>query len=220
MLEPPGTMRTPEFAVKCFGGNVFLSKKGSCRAPAAAPRDISTVAPIRNPSRMPFFTQALTRQPFGALASGSAARTSPALSASLNCRNNATCFSEYEPGFSSKSRSISACSISLPDQADAFEHAANLCHVLHLWRDERQAPDGLKQTHRSHGGFHGNRIRFDEVHLHQREEAPVNFARGLEIVRSTEMRELSHFSGNFIRYNRDYSTPAERHQRHRHGIVA
>src|SRR5580698_4548030 len=31
MLDPPGTMRTPSLVVKCFTGNVALSKNG-CRA--------------------------------------------------------------------------------------------------------------------------------------------------------------------------------------------
>ena len=36
--------------------------------------DMSMTAPMRKPSRIPFFTQALTRQPVGEAASGSAAR--------------------------------------------------------------------------------------------------------------------------------------------------
>ena len=80
MLEPPGTMRTPLSTVKRFTGYVDLSKKG-CRVGSI---DISTTAPMRNPSRMPFLTQPFTRQPLLARASGSAARTEPLLSAALN----------------------------------------------------------------------------------------------------------------------------------------
>ena len=46
------------------------------------------MSPERKPSRMPCLTQALTRQPVGAAASGSAARTLPADSAARS-RSNA-----------------------------------------------------------------------------------------------------------------------------------
>src|SRR2546430_6948462 len=42
---------------------------------------------FRSPSRIPFFTQALTRQPDFVEASGSAARISPRLSAALKSRS-------------------------------------------------------------------------------------------------------------------------------------
>ena len=60
MLEPPGTMRTPCSAVEAASPG-----RWPCRSRAAAWRsiDMSTIAPKRKPSRMPFFTQALTRQP-------------------------------------------------------------------------------------------------------------------------------------------------------------
>ena len=89
MLEPPGTMRTPLAAVKCFTGHVALSKNG-CRA---ASTDMSTIPPMRNPSRIPFFTHGLTRQPVFEDESGSAARTAPVFSASLRRANSAKCSS-------------------------------------------------------------------------------------------------------------------------------
>src|ERR1700733_12423361 len=79
MLDPPGTMRTPLAALTLRTGYVDLSKNG-CRV---ASTDISTTAPMRNPSRIPFFTQPFTRQPTGDAPSGSAARTEPSFSASL-----------------------------------------------------------------------------------------------------------------------------------------
>jgi hypothetical protein len=48
---------------------------------------MSMMTPIRKPSRIPFFTQALVRQPPCELVSGSAERTSPRFSASLNSQN-------------------------------------------------------------------------------------------------------------------------------------
>ena len=50
---------------------MFLSRNG--KPPGRRQR--LDGSPIRNPSRMPFFTQAFTRQPVGEPASGSAART-------------------------------------------------------------------------------------------------------------------------------------------------
>src|SRR5579885_943679 len=69
MLDPPGTMRTPESMEKFFSGYVDLSKK-SCCAPS---EHISTMYPMRKPSRIPFLTHAFTRQPVLEDASGSAA---------------------------------------------------------------------------------------------------------------------------------------------------
>src|ERR1700733_3401795 len=89
MLEPPGTIRTPEVALIFFTGYVDLSKNGW----RDASTHISTIAPIRNPRRMPFFTQGFTRQPDGEDASGCAARSSPSFSASLNFRNSRRSFS-------------------------------------------------------------------------------------------------------------------------------
>src|ERR1700722_4876940 len=76
IAEPPITTRTPSEAVKCRAGKVFLSTKDRpdeecCRAGK------SSRTPRRNPSRMPCFTQALTRQPVGELGSGEAERSCP-----------------------------------------------------------------------------------------------------------------------------------------------
>src|SRR5580692_4900795 len=122
MLDPPGTIRTPEVAVKLFTGYVALSKNGCL----AASMDISTVAPIRKPSKMPFLTQAFTRQPVFADESGSAARISPEFKASLKHWKRSRCCCVYSAGFFSNSCSISAFSINLLHQAERFEHTPNL----------------------------------------------------------------------------------------------
>ncbi len=80
MLDPPGTMRTPSSTVNWRTGYVALSKYG-CRERSI---DISTIVPMRSPSRIPFLTHGVTRQPFLADASGCAARTSPRFSFCLN----------------------------------------------------------------------------------------------------------------------------------------
>src|SRR5580704_9330929 len=71
MEDPPGTTRTPSAAEKSRGGKVCLSTNE--KEPAVE----FSRAPKRKPSRMPCLTQALTRHPVGAAASGSAERTSP-----------------------------------------------------------------------------------------------------------------------------------------------
>ena len=66
-----------------LSGSVSLSPKNQ-RPPSI---DTSTRSPQRNPTRIPCFTQVLTRQPVGADASGSAARTRPADSSSRSAAN-------------------------------------------------------------------------------------------------------------------------------------
>ena len=89
MEEPPGTIRTPSPGKSCFTGQVALSKNGWRDRSS----ERSTIAPMRKPSRTPFFTQALTRQPEGCAESGSAARIAPAFSASLKRWNSEKCSS-------------------------------------------------------------------------------------------------------------------------------
>ena len=56
----------------------WTCRRNGCRSGSI---DISTIEPIRKPTRMPFLTQPFTRQPLGSAASGSAARIAPAFSA-------------------------------------------------------------------------------------------------------------------------------------------
>src|SRR5271156_70267 len=166
MLEPPGTMRTPLSEVMRLTGYVDLSKKGwRCGS-----MDMSVMAPMRKPRRMPFFTQPLTRQPDGDFSSGSAARTSPAFSASLNDWKSARCAGRYFSGGWSKicsmSCSICCCSMHLPQESNGFEYAANFLQIFCFGSDERETPDRFEQAHFGHGGFGRAGIRFDEIHLH------------------------------------------------------
>src|SRR5258708_30068328 len=107
MLEPPGTIRTPCAGVSLFTGNVDLSKKGW----RTVSIDISMTVPIRNPSRMPFFTHGFTRQPNFDAGSGSAARTEPEFRASRNAWKIWKCSLEY--GADEVSKSSSTCSGSM-----------------------------------------------------------------------------------------------------------
>src|SRR6185295_6212869 len=188
-------------AVNCFTGYVDLSKNGW----RVESMDISTTAPIRKPSRIPFLTQPLTRQPLLAAVSGSAARIAPVFSASLKRPNNRKCSSVYVSGFSSKSFSISACNAHSPvrKQSDTVEHFFDPGEILGLGRTHRQPVHGFEQFHQTHGGLDGNRVRFDEVDFHQREIFALQFACAREIARQTQAREFRHLAGNLVRYDRN-----------------
>src|SRR5215471_3330005 len=139
MLEPPGTMRTPLSVVKRFTGIVCLSKKGW----RSTSIDMSTIAPMRKPRRMPFFTHSFTRQPVRAEAQGSAARTVPAFNLALKAVNNWKCSSVYVDGRLSKTRSISACNAHSSQHANGIEDLFNLRKVFFAGRAHRQAINRL-----------------------------------------------------------------------------
>src|SRR5450432_358962 len=134
MLDPPGTMRTPSCSENACIGYAALSKNGCLPAPP----DISTTSLIRKPSRIPFFTQAFTRQPVGEDASGSAARCSPRLSAPLNAANNAKCSVVYAVGGVSNSASIRDGSMSTLDQIYTFQHCADARLIFRFGCNQRQ----------------------------------------------------------------------------------
>src|SRR5580765_8566217 len=99
---------------------------------------MSMLTPMRNPSRMPFFTQALTRQPVGLAASGSAARNSPRSIAARKLSKSARWAAVYAAGLLSKSCSISVCMGHT--ESAGFEHLFDFGLTGGGGRDERQAP--------------------------------------------------------------------------------
>src|ERR1039458_4306191 len=82
---------------------------------------MSTLMPMRKPTRMPFLTQALTRQPVAVAGSGSAARMRPAVSAMRKAAKTPLSSGVYSAGLLSKSRSISARMVY--QESRGFEHA-------------------------------------------------------------------------------------------------
>src|ERR1035438_236445 len=228
-LLPPGTMRMPfSGPMRCIG-YVSLSRKLS------VPTDISVLTPMRNPSRMPFLTQALTRQPVAAAASGSAARTMPALRAARNFTKSARWAAVYAEGFWSKSCSMSVCIIaSSRDQSRDRQGAVFL--LMHQQPRRRQdsldfgqvgpagrhhgkAPDGLHEAHQGHRGFHRNGVGLHEVDVHEGQELRLDCARGGEIVAQAGLREGRHFGGNFVGRHTDHAASPERRQRDGDGVV-
>src|ERR1019366_3890274 len=155
-LLPPGTMRMPfSGPMRCMG-YVFLSRKLS------APTDMSTLMPMRKPTRMPFLTQALTRQPVAVAASGSAARIRPSVSAMRKAAKTPLSSGVYSAGLLSKSRSISACMVY--QESRGFEHGLDFGQAGLAGRHHGKPPDGLQQAHQRHRGFHRNGVGLHEDH--------------------------------------------------------
>src|SRR5579884_2440239 len=121
--------------------------------------DMSTMTPIRNPSKMPFLTQVFTRHPVADEGSGSAARIKPWFRACLNPSKTRKSSSVYCGGGVSKrvaTRVSKAhnglepvCSLSRMDralrqQAHALQHLFDFGLICRSGRDQRQTPGRLE----------------------------------------------------------------------------
>src|SRR5579883_681875 len=213
-LDPPGTMRTASCGPNFFSGYVALSRKEK------SPTGISTMAPMRKPSRIPFFTHALTRQPVGEAASGWAARTRPALRAARKSSKRRKSSGAYCAGGLSNSRSISACNGHLPEQSGRFQHLLDPREIGRRRRAHRQTVDRLQQAHERQRRLDRDGIRFHEVDVHQRQVFRLDTARGFEIAAQAGARQFRHLRGDLVRGHRDHAAAAEGHERDRDGIVA
>src|ERR1035441_3778558 len=210
-LLPPGTMRMPfSGPMRCMG-YVFLSRKLS------APTDMSTLMPMRKPTRMPFLTHALTRQPVAVAGSGSAARMRPAVSAMRKAAKTPLSSGVYSAGLLSKSRSISACMVY--QESRGFEHGFDFGQAGLAGRHHGKAPDGLQEAHQRHRGFHRNGVGLHEVDVHQWQEFRLNRARGGEIVAQAVLRDGRHFGGDFVGRHADHAASPERGERDGDGVV-
>ena len=133
--------------------------------------DMSTTAPMRNPSRIPFFTHALTRQPVGEAASGSAARTSPRLTAALNSRKSRKmllrCI-EPEARQTIAQFAVAACTLSsdarqvlvrmqLSRAIERFQHGANARFDFPLSAQRAANANRFEQAHLRHRRLHRDR---------------------------------------------------------------
>src|SRR5215831_12417796 len=130
---------------------------------------MSMLTPMRKPSRMPFFTQALTRQPVGLAASGSAARNSPRSIAARKLLKSARCSDVYAAGLLSKSCSISVCMGH--KKSAGFEDLFDFGLAGGSGRDQGQAPHGFEEAHHGHCGLDRAGAGLDEVDVHQRQES-------------------------------------------------
>src|SRR6266446_3951368 len=105
-------------------------------------------------------------------------------------------------------------------EIQGFENSADACKIFRLGRNERQAPDGLKQAHFSECGFHWDGIGFDEVDVHQGKILEVEAAGFGEITRESRLHEASHLRGNFVGGDGDQAAAAERDEGKSQGVVA
>ena len=85
---------------------------------------------------------------------------------------------------------------------------------------QRQAVDFFDFAHHGEDCFHGQRARFDEVGLHQREIFAMQGASRRPVVREGSASEGGHLVGNFIRGDRDDPDAAEGDDRERDCVVA
>src|SRR6267378_5517483 len=108
---------------------------------------MSVSMPMRKPSRIPCFTQALTSQSPALVFS--AARISPRLSAALNSAKSVRSSGVYS--FPARAQTVSSCSRSSMrgsfQEAELKQHFAHARTALILNRDQRQAKVLFNQTH-------------------------------------------------------------------------
>ena len=144
----------------------------------------------------------------GDFSSGSAARTSPAFSASLNDWKSAAVQREYVSGGWRRAAQFVAAACTSPEEASGFERPRIFWRFSCFGSDEREAPNWFEQAHFGHGGFDGAGIGFDEIHFHEREILFLKFAGVGEIVFEAGVHEARHFRGNFVGGDGDYAASA------------
>ena len=185
---------------------------------------MSTIPPMRNPSRIPFLTHGFTRQPVfdGRVRLGRAhrARVQRIFETARIARN----VLRYKRQASGRTelRSQSACELRAAASRPVDLSTASIF--------ARLASDGgtigqagqhrLQQAHHGHRGLHRPGIHLAEIHFHQREPLPLEGACAGEIARQRELRQLAEFRRNFVRHHRDHSAAAQRDQRDGDGVVA
>src|SRR5215218_4232916 len=111
---------------------------------------MSTTSPKRKPSRMPCFTQALTRQPVGDEGSGSAARTLPNESSSRKRRNTSRASSRDALLPCSNKVVTRSASVLMNPEFEVLQHADDFLACGGTGRNKRQPVGLLEQSHRGH----------------------------------------------------------------------
>ena len=155
---------------------------------------------MRKPSRIPFFTQAFTRHPVFVDASGSAARISTRVQrlfeALEKIGNVRRCKLRVFRRIASRSQP--ACTLRPASRPKRFEHLFDLRQIgCGFGGHNRQPPHRLQQSHQRHRRLHRNRIRFHEVHFHQRQIFALQLARAREIVGQRALGELRQLAPEF-----------------------
>src|SRR2546423_15197348 len=172
---------------------------------------MSTTSPKRNPSRMPCFTQTLTRQPVGDDESGSAERTLPSESSSRSRRKTSRASSRGALAPCSNSVVMRSARVLMnrwgkPSRLASYsrrcsKHLQVLEHAHHLLargrarRDHRQPIVLVEQPPRGHRRLHRGRVGFDEVHLAERQGPRGEGARPRVNPALTPLHALRHLRG-------------------------
>ena len=180
---------------------------------------MSTMSPKRKPSRMPCFTQTLTRQPVGdarrarprarvrrtarraAERTPRAPRPSGAAAALLEESGDPvarwSCEGQAELARQSAFRTASTVRRAprrrAASAAAARARSAPSCAAAR--RHERQAVALLDQPHRRHRRLARDRIGLDEVHLNERQQPVVQLARAGEVASLAQLDDLRHSAG-------------------------
>ena len=75
-------------------------------------------------------------------------------------------------------RTVARCQLAawaVASRARSAQNVFDLGEAGRAGRHQRQAPDRFEQSHQGHGGLHRDRIRLDEVDLHQRQVLAMNW---------------------------------------------
>src|SRR6185503_15680764 len=207
---PPGTIRRS--GPGSIGGKAARSRKAS--GPASHAVDVRSA----NAARIAAFTSGLTRQPSGAVGSGSAARSRPAVrSASMS----------PTPGRRSprSRRHLVPC----PDppaggfrQPEIAERREQLDARRRRKRQKRQ-PDGVRfeQPHERECRLHGDRVRAAaEVREEQRQPAVVDPARPVPVASGGCGAQRDQLAGDLVAGHGDDAVAAHREHRQGPRVVA
>src|SRR5262249_52946715 len=119
-----------------------------------------------------------------------------------------------------------ASSLSLRDlrswlqQADLLQHFVQFLAIRSAYGKHGQSVVLSDQTHHRQRRLDGDRIRFDEVGVHQGQQLVLQFARAHEVAFECGIDNRAHPSGRFIRYYGNDAIASESDYSQGHVIVA
>ena len=171
---------------------------------------MSTTSPKRKPSRMPCFTQTLTRQPVGddgiglggAHAPGRQLRAQPRerLAGRVLRRGGALL---EERGDLLLARSRHDARAAAPSRRSCCSTRHHLLARRRARRHQRQPIALLDEPHRRHRRLARDRIGLDEVDLDERQQPVVQLARAGEVALLAQLDDLRHLRRRLVRGHRD-----------------
>ena len=132
--------------------------------------------PMRKPTRIPFFTQALVRQPLGLRRVGLGRAHAARVQFFLECAEKLAILFRVARGLGVeqsfdllfKLAQLRFATWTLSRSARDSSTARIFARFSDARRHQRQPEHGLEQSHLRHRRFHRRGIRFDEIHFQQR----------------------------------------------------